>query len=569
MTPTKINIPATLSRVSWIIRYQYLPYVINLAGKVFGITNWMIEDITLTELLKKVTHIQYVYPEMDGLSPARKWRNLRSNVQRITVPVSKGGLHDGETHTVDVACQVNGTDKVIGKFYVSQGSILSGLSLNVTMSTPGTARIQITNQSGVSVTININVTINIVRSPQAIVNSEPNDANYVVFGQMIEDGSTVAQAEQTLQLMSERIGGDLKKRFVISDYFAPTYGFSTNHNLANKNWVGAAQALQSQANARKTAGGSDGSLQTTSEFFTTGANTYRHQIYSGYLDSFVRTHGRFLAYEIIFNHSKHYIATSGNTMIITFSWQDQEGVSSLTTRSGGAYQKLRFSDKGGSIARHDRYTFSGEIVFVQTFWTILMGDGIVFWDGAGPMVSNPNAFNAGFNGPTKWLPDAGSEQTYNPNDPQQPAKVTSAAGVFPPTPQVGQTAAFRAAWVCSQIMGVSDRTSLYKLWATFTYVIDGVSAWGYYNEPAPANGSLGHARLNGFGQPVNLNEVNAINQCQFSKPIAILTVGLDGPAFVWHWPDAPLSKTVTVNVSNFGGFSVDVRGRAPQVFLLN
>lgn len=73
-----IQVPADLLRASWLPHYQLLPYDLKLpADKAFGTTRY-IASVPKTQLLKKITHIQYVYSWADPIPAAHKWKNIQA-----------------------------------------------------------------------------------------------------------------------------------------------------------------------------------------------------------------------------------------------------------------------------------------------------------------------------------------------------------------------------------------------------------------------------------------------------------------------------------------------------------
>jgi len=73
-----IRIPPDLLRVSWLPHYQLLPYDLNLPkDKGFGITRYIV-GIPREQILKKATHVQYVYSWLDNVPASRKWKNIQA-----------------------------------------------------------------------------------------------------------------------------------------------------------------------------------------------------------------------------------------------------------------------------------------------------------------------------------------------------------------------------------------------------------------------------------------------------------------------------------------------------------
>ena len=74
----EVTLPRDLLRVSWLPHYQILPDDLHLPPeKGFGVTR-LLWDIPLEQIYRKVTHIQYVYGELDPVPAAKKWKTKQA-----------------------------------------------------------------------------------------------------------------------------------------------------------------------------------------------------------------------------------------------------------------------------------------------------------------------------------------------------------------------------------------------------------------------------------------------------------------------------------------------------------
>lgn len=329
--------------------------------------------------------------------------------------------------------------------------------------------------------------------------------------------------------------------------------------------------LANQANARKSPVGD--TWGGTSSYFS-GPVNYRNILIGGYMSNHWNWREGLPIYNYIYDIEKHNLAFDEYRRLLKFAWVGIEGIQSRPVRQAGASAHLRFP--GGRILRRAMPAHPWKTIFNHAFWHLLLADDIVYWNVSVLLNANPHNFDIPPEGPShdsgaygniRWWPDGGSITTYNPSNPTHPENTKGpGTGVFAYSPQHAETAAFAAAWVMSQISGVSDRVSFGLRYTPFRYKI-GSGSWqtGYHDGNNPMNGSLGNARLSHHGTK-NYGNYNIVNSWAAGKPICVRGTGAAGGCVIFYIPKAPLTETITIEEYGNGTKTFTCVGSGTHVF---
>ena len=565
-------------RVSYLINYQVLPSAtLNLPDDMaFGVTRIMkdvepeIED-ALDTLYTKLTHINYMWGFMDGVSSDRRWRAYRTQEQDLTQPINTS-LSNGQTwsHTFDFSL---GPNKVVGQVYLVDWNN-NGLGFS-TDNDGGNVRVHVQNNTGSTQNINASVKVKIVTRPGKMIDDMNMSPKHILITQAIEDGSTTAQSQEILQLGYNKLVAQNgvtspEQTNVGDDYFSPIYGFSVGAAFRFMTEAKRRPQLSSVTEARKM-------YSPLTEDRPVGEYYSSHRAYrngfsnEGYMDSYQRSGQGLYLFKQIFEREKFHIAEP-NRKLVQMSWAETEGVESKITAAGTGY-RLKFPQ--GDIIRYQKIGFPAEMMKCQTFFHLLQSKVITLWHSPILMlkeletwtdysIANGTRFDPAGGGPTvEW----------DPNNPAHPQSVRPPGtdGQFPECPQIGENGAWLGAKLIEMITTLSNRTSNSIAYSKYNFRVNGGAVQPGYapGRDTPTYGLLGNAELNRFG--VSNPGSDSIVDIEKNKKIIALTMkGGDGNAVAIKPMFQSPTDVIEVVVDIAGvNHTITHKGNKLEVYLIN
>lgn len=437
------------------------------------------------------------------------------------------------------------------------------------------------------------------RDPNSAANSLELDVNQVVMTQTMEDGFTVAQAEQTLSNQYQRLVTAFgvthpNQTNIIADYwdifmesthieglFPKT---NSESGLANQ-YTALRAGMSSQTMARKLwdYGNRDFSGPET-DYTRLGYNAYRNWYIGGYLNGPDRTAEDVRAYQTPYNLEKSILA-SPDSKVFIYGWPSFENAGGEQPILGfGDWPRIHFDSPAGDIMLNQLIQAAHATVMEDVFWALLIGNGWIGWDVFHQYSPDINDwYRTGFGETefdratwkTRWQPQGGQDYEYE-NAPQPKPSMIELPGStahdarrdrFPERPCTGEQGGACGAWYYSQIR---NSVNNFVEFATFTYSKNGSQVNGYYNGTTPTNGSLGNARVSRQFAP-NYGQDNIVRQAENELPIVLHGKGNTGKQCVIiknKW--AGVFETATYLITYLGVVhECTVTGRGLHVFQLD
>lgn len=413
----------------------------------------------------------------------------------------------------------------------------------------------------------------------------PNDPNFVVMAQILEDRGFYGNSTGNFELLDEVFDlalaasgqADPANTNLIGDYFdsdgigqiglnaltsAPGSAFWTNWKLR----------FSSEAEARKDR---DGNLST---FFTRGTYLNRNWLVGGYPDGWHRVPEHTHPYLLIAELEQKALAVRRKK--VQFVWDMMEGAE-WKIYAQGSFQNIHFESPAGDIFKSTLNGFPPEMSFRQSVIMHLIGEGQIYWNTAGRTTMDINrwvrSYNGGFSpSKTKWRKEGtASVVDYNPNDPTHPPKSPGDnpnnytgpnVQIIPPTfygpTPYGIHDALAGRYMAGQVIG---KSSLMR-WPVATYKINGGSAINMYpGGSSPRAGSLGDATFSLLNNR-NYGQDNIVYQLEAGKPI-IAVGGNPGNGFIlWCNPLARPNEVNEVTITESGTHTFTATGPGMRLF---
>lgn len=364
-----------------------------------------------------------------------------------------------------------------------------------------------------------------------------------VHSQMAEDGWAFSEVEKCYEAMYKKLGDvKVEDTGIHADYWAPIKGYGTDIATHDVNFEDRRKLMANPANAKRAR--KVGDEFGESLYYATGAYKYRNRLSVAYLDSIALLLDAKRVYGIPMTLERQYIAMS-DRRISSFGWVSFEGNTSRVERLG-VWQRLPL--EGGDILRLSRGEGSFEMLKLEVFYALLIGDVYVSWHDNMPYNTDISKWTVAHIGgesdwKTQFQPTGGQIEQYNPNNPKHP-KASHTRPPFSDTASPGHNGGFVGSWIYSQI---KNRVNQSLKYAEFSY--NGQP--GYFNGTKPVYGSLGNAEVSRFGV-ANAGQHNSVNQMEHRKPMVFLGSGTEGKVAIVINPYAGLTENTEYKFHEVG-----------------
>jgi hypothetical protein len=386
------------------------------------------------------------------------------------------------------------------------------------------------------------------RQPDQVIREAPVSRRFVAFAELTENygndendcPNCYYKAESVFKGLYERYQRELGVKspyetWLITDYFSPMYAGSLDVDFRGASREELIRGLSDLSHAR--------SFRSNlrwyqSDYFKRGWYDYRNFMSHGYLGNILSQLGDPIYHDRLYHHEKTALAIPDRKRV-TYITPQQEwlGIDYLAA-SGTSY---RHPLNGGEIIRDDAFVHSFETFKVESFFSMLFGNGTVIWDSNIGLNPDPATFGTSWWGgdddwKTRWRKD-GKTEVYNPNNPNHPPHI-NAKGQFPERPSVAEQGAYVGA----------------KLYEQFGFVHEVV--WADYERngiKVVANrGQDGTARANVAGVQ-NFGQANAALVLEEKLPVCLIVKAQHGRFLVFQDPFAGLtgSQLITVEGKNY------------------
>jgi len=387
----------------------------------------------------------------------------------------------------------------------------------------------------------------IPQEPEWHINNAVINPGYILMSEYAENYGNIYgrcpecyhKAEQIYQGIYKRYQKELgitspAQTWLVSDYFGPLYG-STIYVGADTPLSTMYQGLSDVNIARSRL--HDGKWYP-SAYFTDGHYNYRNVFAQGYLGNLLANLGKPVFLTRIYNLEKAGLAAPDRKKL-TYLTDFQEGLRLDLLCDVGTWYRTKFEE--GELLRVDGITHSFHTMLSETFYGLLFGDGVLLWESAVPMNTDPYTFDASWYGghedwKTRWKPNGGVANTYKPgiNGPQR----VKTNGQFPEKPLTSDQGAWIGAKLYERLGNVRE-----VLWAD--YERDG-------KRVIARRGSDGTARANVCGVQ-NPGQNNVVQLIEKELPICLVVTSDRGRFMIFQDPFAGLTKRqlVTVEGQNF------------------
>ena len=325
----------------------------------------------------------------------------------------------------------------------------------------------------------------------------------------------------------------------------------------------ASMASQSAARQNWREGEQDFNGGTMAYLGTDGGYNSRNWSFKLYLDS-LYFFGEKLDYSLLYVIERMYMAVP-DRLLWGYTWSELEAVQNLMDRNHGGY-RVAWTNPNGDIIQKWLLTMPFQVGVSIGFLSTLCANGLLIWNSNDKVSPLKARFTTQYTHKVEWQQTGGSIQDYNDGDPSQPDEYTGDGAKFPRTPMTGEDALYAGYWMACQIKDRADTLE----YANFSYKINGGGTQnGYNGTNAPQLGTEYGAPYLSFYTRPNYGQNNIVTSNQYRKPIVIIGMGSAGKSISVWVPQLKPTDTCQVDAVHEGqAISVTVTGAGWNTFTI-